>query len=163
MVITLLKLLHNVTTFLFGIYLSAALLETRPSRRNTVALLLFTGGIGSVSLLLYFLFGESVTENLYPLLIHLPLVLFFTLFLKCRFVLSLLAVLTAYLCCQISNWVGAAALVLIPREWVYYAVRIVTTVAVLFVSLRTVTSITVRLREKATKELMILGLLPLAY
>lgn len=160
---SVLATLHNATTLLFGVYISAAFLGVRMNRRNVFTLFGFSCAVGILYIFSFLLWGESGTEKIYPLIIHLPLVLFLTLYYKYKPMLSVLSVITAYLCCQISKWVGLLAYSLRPEMWLYYTVRIVVTAVVFVVLLRYVSEATAQLLQKPTRALVILGLMPLVY
>lgn len=98
--------LRHLLTLLFGIGVSAAFLDVAPTRKNIVILSVFSALDFIVLCILFLLQSDSVTYAFYPLVTHMPLVLLFTLAFKCRLAPSVLAVLTAYLCCQISNWIS---------------------------------------------------------
>lgn len=106
---SILAVLHNATTLLFGVYISAAFLGVRMNRHNVFTLLIFSGAVGIIYIAAYLGLGTEGTEKIYPLIIHLPLVLFLSRYYKYKPALSVLSVLTAYLCCQISKWVGLVA------------------------------------------------------
>lgn len=163
MLVMILGLLHNATTLLFGVYISGAFLGIRMNRRNILTLYGFSCAVGMIYIPSYILFGESVTEQIYPLIIHLPLILFLTFYYKYKLVLSTLSVLTAYLCCQISNWIGLAAINLTHSKLVYYSVRIVVTIAVFILLMRFVSDAAAQLLQKPTKAILILGLMPFVY
>ena len=160
---SVLATLHNATTLLFGVYISAAFLGVRMNRRNVFTLFGFSCAVGILYIFSFLLWGESGSEKIYPLIIHLPLVLFLTLYYKYKPMLSVLSVITAYLCCQISKWVGLLAYSLRPEMWLYYTVRIVVTAVVFVVLLRYVSEATAQLLQKPTRALVILGLMPLVY
>ena len=163
MLVTILRLVHNATTLVFGVYVSAAFLGVRMTRRNVLTLLGFSGAVGVVYVLCFLLFGEQVTEQVYPLIVHLPLTLFWTFYYKYKIMLSTLSVLTAYLCCQISNWVGVAVLDMTHLEWAYYSARIVVTVTAFVLLIRFVSDALAQLAQKSTKAILILGLMPFVY
>lgn len=163
MLVSILSLVHNATTLLFGVYVSAAFLGVRMTRRNVLTLLGFSGAVGVVYILCFLLFGEQVTEQVYPLIVHLPLVLFLSLYYKYKITLSTLSVLTAYLCCQISNWIGVAVLDITHQEWAYYSARIVVTVTACVLLIRFVSDALAQLAQKSTKAILILGLMPFVY
>lgn len=119
---SILAVLHNATTLLFGVYISAAFLGVRMNRHNVFTLLIFSGAVGIIYIAAYLDLGTEGTEKIYPLIIHLPLVLFLSRYYKYKPALSALSVLTAYLCCQISKWVGLVAYAAMPQMWIYYAV-----------------------------------------
>lgn len=162
MLVEILAFLHHGTTLLFGIYVSALFLGIRMSRKNIISLFVFACGVGLVYILTYAWFGTDGTRQLYPLIIHLPLILFLHYFYKYRTSLCVLSMLTAYLCCQISNWVGLAAVNLIHLEWVYYSVRIVVTIVV-FILLCFISDALVQLAQKPTKSILIFGFMPFVY
>ena len=109
MLLQTLALIHHITTMLFGIFLSAFFLGTKQDRKN-ILLLLSTGAISG---LLYYpvvlALGTSWADPIYPLLVHLPLFLLLVFYYKYRWLPALVSILTAYLCCQFSNWAGILA------------------------------------------------------
>ena len=74
--------------------------------QKAVALLI--GVVLSLQLLSYFLLGLGLTARLYPLITHLPNVLFIVCCLRKPLSIAIVSVLTAYLCCQPANWLGLA-------------------------------------------------------
>lgn len=163
MINSVLELLHHAVTLLFGVYISAAFLGIRMSRKNIAVLGGFSAAVGVVSTLVFIFFGEAFTAQIYPLIIHLPLILFLTFFYKFTVLRSTLSVLTAYLCCQISKWVGLSILSITDADWVYYSVRIVTTLVVFAVLIRYVSNAAAQLMQKPTKALLIFAILPFSY
>ena len=163
MLLTVLSLIHNALTLLFGVYVSAAFLGVKMNRKNVFVLLLFSIIVGGVYLGSYLWLGTSGTEKIYPFIIHLPLMLFLAFRFKYGVTLSSFAVLTAYLCCQISNWVGLAALSICNEQWLYYSVRIVITVATFILLICYVSDAMSVLMQKSTKALLILGIIPFVY
>ena len=163
MINSVLELLHHAVTLLFGVYMSAAFLGIRMSRKNIAILCGFSAAVGAVSTLVFVSFGADFTTQVYPLIIHLPLILFLTFFYKYTPLCSTLSVLTAYLCCQISKWVGLAVLSITDAEWVYYSVRIVTTIVVFAVLIRYVSNATAQLIQKSREALLIFAILPFTY
>ena len=90
---------------IFGLCLSVEIAGGCESRRQrrTVALL-------CVLLLLiqippWLLFGVDTVKRLYPLIVHLPLTLGLIFLLHKPLGVSIVSVFTAYLCCEILNWV----------------------------------------------------------
>ena len=158
-----LYILHNATTLLFGVYISAAFLGIRMDRRNVLTLLCFSAASGVLCIISNLLWGAAGTQRIYPLIIHLPLVIFLHLYYKYRMAHCALSVLTAYLCCQVSKWVGLVAVSLTDEKWVYYAVRTAVTALVFYLFIRYVSDAAAQLLAKPTKDIAILGLMPLVY
>ena len=70
MLLHVLAAIHNTTTLLFGIFLSAFFLGVRQNKSNTIKLLLYSLAEGTVYLLSLTLIGETATMQIYPLFIH---------------------------------------------------------------------------------------------
>lgn len=163
MVNSVLNILHHTVTLIFGVYLSAAFLGIRMSRKNIAILLGFCAAVGVVNAFTFAFCGSVFTTQIYPLIVHLPLILFLTLFYKYEALRSTLSVLIAYLCCQISKWVGLAVLDATKLDWVYYSVRVITTIVVFVVLVHYVSNAAAQLLQKPPKALLIFGILPFTY
>lgn len=109
MTVTLNSVLHYLFSFLYGLFLTISFAGIRFTRRNkaacivlAVALLALVGG-ASV------LWGVESAYRLYPLLVHLPLVLFLVFFCRCSALAAIVSIMSAYLCCQLPRWVSKLA------------------------------------------------------
>ena len=158
-----LSILHNATTLLFGVYISSAFLGIRMNRRNILTLLGFSSVVGVFYAISGIFFGDVITAQIYPLIVHIPLIIFLSRFYKYKPMLSTLSVLTAYLCCQISKWIGLVALNFTHLEWVYYSVRIVITIIAFITLIRFVSNATAQLIQMPGKSLIIFALMPFTY
>lgn len=163
MLLQALTLTHHITTMLFGIFLSAFFLGVKQERKNVLLLL----SVGLICLLLYIpctlLLGETYTDPIYPLLVHLPLLLVLVFHYKFRWLPALISILTAYLCCQFSNWIGLFALTLTKNPVWYYSTRIAMTFITFFFLFKFVRRTTQTIFSKENKELVIIGFLPFIY
>lgn len=159
----LLFFMHNFTTLMFGVFISAFFLGVRQTFRNMLALSLFFCVEGVFYVAGFLLLGEKLTSQLYPFLIHLPLVLFLALYYKYSVISSCISVASAYLCCQLSNWAGLFALSLTEAQWCYYAVRILITALSFFLLCKFVCRTTEIIFAKNDWELYMIGFLPFVY
>lgn len=129
--------------------------------------ILFLISVSTVCSFFYLVFmefcGPDYTAVLYPLLIHLPLFLLLVFYYHFRWLPALLSILTAYLCCQFSNWIGILAFSIVKFDWVYYLVRIIVTVSVFFILSRQLCQTTALLFAKPNRQLYILGAIPFLY
>ncbi|MBO4998233.1 MAG: GHKL domain-containing protein [Lachnospira sp.] len=163
MLIQILSLIHNVTTIVFGIFLSAFFLGVKQNSRNSLILLGVSAFEGFLYIASAFLFGEDITRWCYALIIHFPLIAFLLLYYKYSFVSCCISVFSAYLCCQLSNWVGLLMLAITNAQWCYYISRILITVITFFLLCRFVCHTTETIFTRNTKELYIIGFLPTVY
>lgn len=163
MFVQVLSFLHNATTMIFGIFISAFFLGVKQNSRNILVLSGFSAFEGGLYIASFLLFGENITRGCYTLIIHLPLIIFLMLYYKYSLVSSCISVFSAYLCCQMSNWVGLLMLFLTKARWCYYTSRILITVITFFLLCRFVCHTTETIFTRDTKELYIIGFLPTVY
>lgn len=163
MAIQILSFIHNLTTMLFGIFISAFFLGVKQNIRNLLPLSLLFCFEGIVYVTCILLFGETFSDRLYAFIVHLPLVLFLNLYYKYALYSACVSVFSAYLCCQLSNWVGLLALAVSDTQWCYYAARILTTIVSFILLCRLVCHTTSAIFSKDIKELSIIGFLPTVY
>ena len=90
----------------FGLFLSVFIsggwADQRQKRLVWVLCPLFL----AIQSLCWLIWGQVVVKQLYPLIVHLPLVLILVLGLKRRIDAAVVSVCTAYLCCQLPRWVN---------------------------------------------------------
>lgn len=163
MILEILTYIHNITTMLFGIFLSAFFLGVKKDKTNVRKLLLLAVISGGLYMVCVSVLGPEMVDQIYPLLVHVPLLLVLVLYYKFRILPSLISIFTAYLCCQCSNWMGLFVLSVTGKEWCYYACRIVVTIGVFLILCRYVCQTTTMLFAKTDRELLIIGSLPLIY
>ncbi|MGN0006250.1 MAG: sensor histidine kinase [Candidatus Gastranaerophilaceae bacterium] len=160
---TVTLVIHYITITLFGIFVSAAFLGIRMSRKNIAVLLGFSCAVGAASTFVLVFFGETLSTQLYPLTVHLPLIIFLTLVFKKPFVSTCLSVFTAYMCCQISRWIGLVALEISDKMWIYYTVRIAVTIIVFVILVHFFANAESQLINKPVKSILILAIMPTTY
>lgn len=163
MFIQILSAIHNAGTLLFGIYCSAFFLGVKSNKKNILSLFLLFCVQGSLYLINSAFFGEALALQSYPFIVHLPLILFLSFYYKFPLISSCVSVFSAYLCCQLSNWIGLFALNLTGAEWCYYSARILTTFGTFIILYKYVFRSTRTIFAKGTRELSIIGFLPFVY
>lgn len=105
MVLRILSSVNYGCVLVFGTLLSAEIsggCET-PRQKRLVALMcpVFL----ALQVLLHAVFGLETVKKLYPVIVHLPLMLLLVFALKRTIGVALVSVYTAYLCCELPNWV----------------------------------------------------------
>lgn len=155
--------IHHATTLLFGVFASAALCGVEINGRHSLELVGVGAATGCAFGLANAVGGELFARQAYPLVVHLPLVVYLCVRYRLSPLLVMLGVTSAYLSCQFSNWMGIAALAATDSQVAYYAARIITTLGVFAVLLHWASDIGPRLAIKSPTELEILLILPLVY
>lgn len=103
------------------------------------------------------------TEWFYPIISHLPLVLIFVFYFKRTLVSSVYAVMSAYLCCQLSKWIGLLALTISGKDWVMYAVRVTTSIIMCILIIKYISKYIATILSKPRRTVIIFGFLPSTY
>lgn len=155
--------IHHTTTLLFGVFASAALCGIEINRRHSLELVAVGAITGTAFGLANAVGGELFARQAYPLIVHLPLIIYLCVRYRVNPLLAMLGVTSAYLSCQFSNWMGIAALAATGSQIAYYVARIITTAGVFAVLLHWAGDIGPRLAVKSRTELEILLILPLIY
>ncbi|MEG1973304.1 MAG: hypothetical protein RR315_09075, partial [Oscillospiraceae bacterium] len=113
---------------LFGIFLSVLFSGGSKNNRNRLKILAFSLFSLCLQTACAFFFGLSITTKLYPVIVHLPLIIFLVLVLKKPVGISIISVLTAYFCCQLPRWIGVLSQQLFHTRIAYlltYSVAII--------------------------------------
>lgn len=111
----LLEVLDGAAVGIFGILLSAAFCPIRWTGKKRWALAGCTAGLLALQGMFYFGASPTAAKYLYPLITHLPLYVVLVL-LSGQKVWPLVAVLTAYLCCQVRRWAALAVALFFPQH-----------------------------------------------
>lgn len=163
MAVTVIGLLRFGVSLVFGIVVSVLFAGIEPARKNrlvTGLLCLFFLFIQTVS---WWFLGLDLTSKLYPLIIHLPLIVIFSLYYKRPWLISVVSVLSGYLCCQAPRWVGfiaGAALDSRLADHIFY----IAAVFLFYYFLKIYVAGSIRqLMEASTKSCIFLGGVPLFY
>ena len=165
MIDTILFYLHHALTLLWGVLLSAAFCEVRFNKRNIfivssifatcaftqVAALIFSGGV------------EQTVWQLYPLIVHLPLLVLLCLIFKKRIITALASISLAYLCCQPSKWFGLLVESFVHSSTVVWCVKIIVALIVGIVTLRYLAAYISKIFNKDTRSVLIFCSIPLIY
>jgi len=106
--LTILGVFNYALVLIFGLLLSAHISggwETSRQKKLIIALCPIFLLIQSPCWLIW---GVDTAKKIYPLIVHLPLVLILVFGLKKRLGVALVSVSTAYLCCQLPRWMNLA-------------------------------------------------------
>lgn len=104
--LSLLELLNGSLVLIFGLFLSVHISGGWAQERQRRLVILLYLIFLAIQAVLIVLFGMAFVQHIYPLIVHVPLVLILVFAMKRRIDIALFSVFTAYLCCQLPNWVG---------------------------------------------------------
>lgn len=157
------SLLNNASVSFFGSILSASFcdaLNTRKNRRIFVFSMLL---LPLLQGLVYFHWGAEFIRKIYPIVVHLPLLLLLYV-LTDRFLWPFFSILCAYLCCQLRRWLALFTVaVLSGGTTMQDFVELLITVPLLLFLLRYATPVVRPLSEYTKKMQCQLGAIPALY
>lgn len=160
---TILFFLHSGLVLLFGVLTCISFAGIRLNARNilkSLGLFLFCAVL---QLVCYLNLSEELVWKLYPLVTHLPCVLFLCLFYRKNPITALVSVFTAYLCCQPAKWLGISAYAVfgsLSAEYIARCLGLLGTGAACLLVLAPYLSI---IFNKSRRSVSIFGLLPAIY
>lgn len=156
-------MIYFVFAFLFGLAASTLFAGISFERKNLYSLLAFCCFDGLLQLYFFLNYGEVFTRQIYPLITHVPLLLFLVFIYKCRILNALASILTAYLCCQIPHWCGLFFNSFFQHNAVYTFTYIMVACFTLYILYCYIAEIIHVFISQSKKHVLILGIIPLCY
>ena len=162
MVQQILFVIHYALLSLFGVVLSFSFAGVQlRERKNRLLLWGVYLHCSIVQLVLFLWLGEAMVWKLYPLIFHVPLAVVLRLVCKKQTVTGLVAVSTAYMCCQPAKWMGIFCATVGGGYVVEMSVRIVTMVIVGIVCVKLAAPCLSGIFNKNAKSVLIFGIVPM--
>lgn len=154
---------NDFAVSLFGSVLSASFCNVLGNRRKRrifwccmVLIPLLQGWV-------YFLWDAAFLRQIYPLIVHLPLILVLY-FLTGKLLWPAVSVLTAYLCCQLRRWIALLAVaVLSGGDAMQDFIELVITLPMLLLLLRFAAPAVRQLSGKPARSQLQFGVIPAVY
>ena len=157
------EIIRYVMTLYFGVFVTTSIIGIKNSRKNLLILNIFCISDLLLHLLLMSNTDTIHVSNAYPLLTHLPLLLLLILVFKRSFLKSLLGVTTAYLCCQICNWLSIIPEMYSCDDWVVNLTYILGIIITYLIVWRFAASALSEVFNKADAELIPFCIMPFFY
>ncbi|MBQ8663411.1 MAG: sensor histidine kinase [Eubacterium sp.] len=163
MIETILYYLQYGTVLAFGIILSCAFCGLSFSKKNITFVIGTFILCGALQLLFLHTSGETGVWIHYPLITHLPLFLLLCIVYRKRILTVIAAIATAYMCCQLSKWVGLLTVSLGGSVCTEQMVHILTLLLSGYIILRYAATYIAELYHKETRSIIIFGIVPIVY
>ena len=160
---TALILFYGVMIMLFGIFQSVSFCGVKLSKKNSLSTLCLCLFCGILQLISYYTFSEEAVWKLYPVITHLPCILFLHIFYRKTVTTALASIFTSYLLCQPSKWFGILARHLSGVVWVEYLTRSCCAVIIGVVAILYLSPCLSRIFSKDRRSVCIFGLVPFVY
>lgn len=156
---------------LFGMEVAVSFVGMPSTRKNHLVLGSYTVVIFMIQVVCLLLWGIDITWKIYPLIAHLPIAAFVSLYLKRTWLISVTAMLTTFLCCQPPRWIGSVAGEVFSsvkgevfdRAAVNHLGYIVSVFFMYFILRKYVAKSVQHLLERSAKSCLIFGAVPAFY
>ena len=156
-------MLNSSSLLVFGIFVSAAILSIPFTTKNILIFFLLCLGINIVQLAFYFEGGLRSAQRVYPFITHLPVLLLTVFYYKKQVLHSVYAITSAYLCCQLSKWIGVLIYAVTGKIYMEYGFRTIATLLLGIVLIRYFAETLGVILTKSRKTILIFNILPVSY
>lgn len=157
----ILLLLNYGVVLLYGMVLTASFAGALKTKKDRLRIFAFSAPQMVAQAASYQFLGMDRTEDLYPLLIHLPLALFLIFVCGRKAREAFPAVFIAYLCCIPRQWLGILAASLFGRGTeVSYTVQILLSFPLLAITMHFVSPLLNRMLNRPGKSVALLTAAP---
>ncbi len=163
MITTSIGLIRFGFSLIFGVAQSVCFAGIEKTRKNRLAVSLYCLILLIVQFTSWRLFGIELTSKLYPFIIHVPMILFLTLYLKRPWLISIVSVLSAYLCCQVPRWIGSIGGGIFGSTLVEHITYIAAVFLAYYFFREYVAESLTQLMERSIKSCLLLGAVPLFF
>lgn len=163
MITSTLGLVRFAFSLFFGFAVTLLFAGAEITRKNKNIAFLFCLLLLSVQATLWWFFGLDITSKLYPLITHVPAALMLTLYFGRPWLISIVSILSGYLCCQAPRWIGFLASAIFGSRRADHIFYIATGFLAYFFLQRYVAASVRLLMEKSYKSCLLLGGVPLLY
>lgn len=163
MLLLIMGILHYGFALIFGMLVSALFAGIESNRKNRVFFIIFGIVLFVLQTACGKLLGLSLTQKLYPLIVHVPLMCVLTLYYKRPWYISVVSVFSSYLFCQIPRWFSFIGKYLLKSELAEDIFYILAIVLFYFFMKKYVIGVLKRLIEVSKKSCLLWGGVPIIY
>lgn len=149
--------------FLFGMAVAVGFAGMARTRRNRLVLVGFSIICFALQFASLRIWGMEMTEKLYPLLAHLPVILFITFYLKRSLLIALNSMLVSFLCCQLPRWIGTVLGQIFGNVSVNHVGYMVSAFLMYYFLQKYVVESVRHLLERSVKSSLLFGAMPALY
>ena len=160
---TLIAFSRYLIALIFGSVLAVRFAGMTGTRRNNLVFGGFILGLFVLQLFCLKTWGMSVTLKIYPLISHLPVVLFIAFYLKRTWLISFTSMFVSFLCCQPPRWIGAVAGEIVYSASADHALYILSAFLTYFLLDKHALGSVRHLMERSVKSCLLFGAMPAFY
>ncbi len=156
-------LFRSGMVLIFGVAVSMLFAGIPKTQASKLASIAFYAFILLIQVICWQMLGLQTTMKLYPFITHLPTTVFFVLYFKRSWLISISSILTAYLCCQIPKWVGSMTVLILGHSYADHFGYFIAMSFVFYYLKKYVAESVYQLMERSTRSCLLFGAVPLLY
>lgn len=160
---TLLVLLRSCIVLAFGMAVSLLFAGVKSTQAGKIANVIFYTIILLIQILCWQMLGLQTTMQIYPIITHIPMIVFTVLYFKRPWLTSISSLLAAYLCCQIPRWIGSVVAAVSGIRLADHIGYLVAMCVVYYFLKRYIASSVSQLIDRSTRSCLLFGAVPLLY
>lgn len=155
--------LNDFAVSIFGSVLSASFCDALGTRRKRRIFWCCMVLVPLLQSWVYFLWDAAFLQQIYPLIVHLPLMLVLSILTR-KLLWSAISVLSAYLCCQLRRWIALLAVAVLSGGTVMQdMIELVITLPMLLLLLRFTAPAVRQLCGRSARIQLQFGVIPAVY
>jgi two-component system sensor histidine kinase AgrC len=163
MIATAIAFSRYYIALLFGMTVAASFAGMVQTKKNFLVLWGYTVLVFLIQLLCLWHYGMDMTLKLYPLICHLPIALFILIYVKSSWLVALISMFTAFLCCQPLRWVGTMAKLVFDSVSMNHVGYNVTAILFYFFLQKYAVKSVQHLLKRSVKSCLLFGAMPTFY
>jgi two-component system sensor histidine kinase AgrC len=157
----MLGILDYISVLIYGVLIMVFFLDIKINRKSVLAVSLYVLISGFLQLVLYNVFGTDALEKLYPLMIHLPVVIFFVYIFKKRYNLVFFVLFISYIFTAPRRWIGEVVASFFNNDaYILVVTKIVVSILLLIVMYRVLRPFVNRILNYSSKRITLLTVVP---
>ena len=148
---------------LFGTAVAVSFAGMDRTRKNYLVVGCFTVILYTLQITSLRFWGMSMTTKLYPLLSHLPVAIFISVYLRRPWIISAASMFASFLCCQFPRWIGSVAGAAFDSVSINHASYVMTVFLIFYFLQKYVVRSVRHMMERSVKSCLLFGAMPAFY
>lgn len=157
----MLAIIDYLSVLIYGILIMVFFLDLSANKRNSLLITSYISISILLQIILQYYWGTSFIEKAYPLLVHLPIVIFFHLVYKKRLSLVFFALFTSYLFTAPRRWIGEVISLFFDNDVaILIGTKILVSIVFLFLIYKYLAPYVKRILNYSTSRIVLLTVIP---
>ena len=161
--ITVLRFFQAASLLAFGILLTFSFSGIHLTRKSLLHSLILFSICGLLQIVVYCKFSETTVWKIYPLITHIPCVVFLRTIYRKRITITVTSLAIAYLFCQPAKWMSILAFHLSENVAIEYTVHICALVVTGILLTKLFAPVISRILQKNKNNTYVWGVIPAVY